>query len=258
MTLQHVNCFHPFIICIVMDTRLMGVQFNSFPDRDSMYGCAAGVIIDCLQRSLVEKQRVTMIASGGNTPKSLYACLSKVELPWHRITIIPADERWTDPASDQSNEFLIRSNLLINHAAEAKFIGLKADRFSVEQAISNCEEVLAPLDTPYDVVLLGMGDDGHTASLFPGADSLQAALDMKNTRKVMSLVPEPLPEHAPFARITMTLPAILNSRRLVLLITGESKLATYNAALAGDSIEKMPVRGILKQALIPVNVFWSP
>jgi 6-phosphogluconolactonase len=217
-----------------------------------------GVITERLQQAISERGQASLVVSGGETPRPLYAQLSKQPLAWDKVTITLADERWVEPSSAQSNEYMVRSTLLVHDAAQACFIGLKTDHASAIEAEKDCATLLCTIATPFDVVVLGMGNDGHTASLFPKAAALPAALDPENKRQLMAITPDPLPEHAPSERITMTLPLLLNCRWLVLLLAGNDKLNTYNEALAGDDIMKMPVRGVLKQSSTPVCSYWAP
>ncbi|MBN1378061.1 MAG: 6-phosphogluconolactonase [Gammaproteobacteria bacterium] len=236
----------------------MSVQFKSFSDRQSMVEQLTAAITVQMQKAISERNRASLVVSGGETPKSLFTQLSRQRLEWDKVTITLADERWTDTSSVQSNEYLVRSTLLVNEAAEACFIGLKSDHDSATTAEKDCENALRAIESPFDVVLLGMGDDGHTASLFPGANRLSEALDMRSDLRVLAITPEPLPKQAPFERMSMTLPCLLNSRWMVLLIAGNDKLSVYNSALAGNDILKMPVRAVLQQSVTPVSSYWAP
>lgn len=218
----------------------------------------AGSIIEQLQRAIAERGRAGFVVSGGETPRALFSRLSRQVLAWDKVTITLADERWIDTDSAQSNENLVRSALLIDKAASAHFIGLKTAHIKAADAEKDRERAVSELAAPFDIVLLGMGDDGHTASLFPNSKVLPSALNMQSKQKFIAITPDPLPEHAPFERLSMTLPLLLNCRWLVLLIAGNSKLNTYNDALAGDDIKKMPVRGVLKQSFTPVSSYWAP
>ena len=236
----------------------MSVQFNSFPDSESVSTVLAQAIADRLKQAITQRQNASLIVSGGNTPRRLFQELSRLELDWSKVTLTLTDERWTNPATEQSNEYLVRSNLLINEARNARFIVLKTEHKQINDAVESANDTFKTMQRPFDVVLLGMGDDGHTASLFPGSRQLDAALDSDNRQAVMRITPDPMPEHAPFERISMTLPALLDSRWIMLLISGLNKLNTYSEALSGDDLKKMPIRSILLQNQTPVSVYWVP
>lgn len=223
-----------------------------------MVSALADVIADSLHSAIHARGVASLIVSGGSTPKALFGVLASKLLPWEKVTISLADERWVDPAHKDSNEHLVRSSLLINNAADAVFVPLKNGHATPEMGERDCETALSGIPSPFDFVLLGMGDDGHTASLFPQADNLAAALDMRSGRQCRAITPRELPAHAPYPRLTMTLPRLLNSRQIVLLLSGQSKLDVLNKAVAGDDVMLMPVRAILKQTAVPVVTYWAP
>lgn len=236
----------------------MAIDLQKFNDRPAMITALAEHIVSALREAVNMRGAATLIVSGGSTPKALFEVLAASELPWQQVTISLADERWIDPASPDSNEYLVRTSLLVDKAAAAKFVPLKTRRGSPRQSESACETALKKIPSPFDLVLLGMGDDGHTASLFPQAEGLDAALDLNSGRQCKAVTPKNLPAHAPYPRMTLTLPRLLNSRWIVLLITGQSKLGVYQQALAAHDVAAMPVGAILRQQRTPVSVFWAP
>ncbi|HEX5055784.1 MAG TPA: 6-phosphogluconolactonase, partial [Gammaproteobacteria bacterium] len=191
----------------------MATDMQEFSDRSAMVNALAKRITTILKDAIRVRGAASLIVSGGTTPKALFEVLSGVELPWRQVTASLADERWVDTASPDSNEYLVRTSLLVNKAAAAQFVPLKGRRGSPRQNESACEAALKKIPSPFDVVLLGMGDDGHTASLFPEAEGLDEALDMNSGRQCMAVTPKVLPAHAPYPRMSMTLPRLLESRR---------------------------------------------
>jgi 6-phosphogluconolactonase len=236
----------------------MTIELQKFSDRATMTAALADQLVDKLRQSVAARGSASLIVSGGTTPKALFEILAGRELPWQKVTVSLADERWIDPASPDSNEHLVRTSLLVDKAAAAQFVPLKARRGSPRQSESACEKALKKIPSPFDVVLLGMGDDGHTASLFPHAEGLDEALDMNSGRHCKAMTPKELPAHAPYPRMTLTLPRLLDSRWIVLLITGETKLGVYGQALAVHDVAAMPVSAVLRQERTPVSVFWAP
>jgi len=152
------------------------------------------------------------------------------------------------------NEKLVRDVLLQGPAAAARFLGLKNGAPTPDMGAVSAWETFARVPRPFDMVVLGMGDDGHTASLFPGSPNLASAL---NPAAAAGCVGMRAPV-APQPRLSLNLSALLDSRRVVLLITGAEKWRTYLAASAQGPVQDMPVRAVLRQTGTPVEVAWSP
>jgi len=161
-----------------------------------------------------------------------------------------ADERWVAADNELSNEKLIRETLLTGAAAAATFVSLYNGQSTPKDGWSECHQALAELSRPFDVVILGMGGDGHTASLFPATPGLQDACDLKTDRMCWPMQPP----HTTEARMTMTLAALLDSRHLILHITGLSKREVFNDALNGADL---PVAAVIKSAAEHLKVYWA-
>ncbi len=223
-----------------------------------MAEAVAGIIAEAVRQGHRRRGAAGLVLSGGGTPVPVYERLAGMDLPWEAVSVTLADERWVDADHRASNEALVRRTLLRGPAAAARLIGLRTDAKTAaegEDAVNRC---LADFPWPADIVVLGMGADGHTASLFPRAAALARALAPAAGERAVALVPDPLPPGAPFARMTLTLPALLDAERILLLLAGGEKRATYEAALAGDDIRSMPVRAVLRQTAVPVTVHWAP
>ena len=207
-----------------------------------------------LQQAIAEKGRATLVVSGGRTPVPVFKALTKYHLPWKQVTVLLADERWVAHNQDASNVRLVRESLLTGPAAIANFIPFPYGGEDIEADALMMDRQLAALSEPFDLVLLGMGDDGHTASLFPGAVALDAGLSGKPNANCIALKPT----EAPHARLSMTLPRLLHSEQIGVLLQGESKLDIYQKALKSPEVKAMPIRGILLQDRVPVVVHWCP
>ncbi len=225
-----------------------------FGDSGALKAALATHVAESLRDGLVQHGRASLVVSGGRTPTPFLVALSQVDLDWSKVGVTLADERWVNVDHADSNEALVRRTLLQNRAAHAKFVGLKNSAAMPVAGETVCEQALTPIPRPFDVVVLGMGDDGHTASLFPQAPQLAAALDMHSGKQCIAIDPVT----APHARMSLTLPALLNSRRIVVLISGLDKWGVYQKALAKGPIEAMPIRSILRQTQVPVDIYWSP
>jgi 6-phosphogluconolactonase len=214
---------------------------------------AAG-IAGSLTAAIGARGLASLVVSGGRSPARLFEILRTQALEWDRVCVALADERWVAPDDPASNERLVRDVLLKDHAASARFLGLKNGAPTPDLGAVSAWETFARVPRPFDAVILGMGDDGHTASLFPGSPNLPRAL---NPAAVAGCVGMWAPV-APQPRLSLNLTALLDSRRIVVLITGESKWRTFAAACAPGPVEDMPIRAVLRQSRTPVDVLWSP
>ena len=205
-----------------------------------------------LKEDLRQQDRATLVVSGGKSPVALFQALSVQSLPWDRVAITLADERWVAPDQTDSNEALVRSHLLQARAAPASLVPLYTGDATPEAGVPSVVKALEELSRPFSEVILGMGEDGHVASLFPGAAELEEGL------RTESLALAVRPGHAPHPRMSLSLNALLQSRDIVLMISGQSKRRVFEQALAEGPIEELPARAILRQTAVPVSVFWAP
>ncbi|TDG15480.1 6-phosphogluconolactonase [Seongchinamella unica] len=223
---------------------------HSFSDRPALDTALAAHIAERLAADIASRGKASLAVSGGSTPQGMFAALSRQHLPWDQVWITLVDERWVDADSPDSNEKLVRENLLQNAAAEAHFIGLKGN---AADAAAGLQEVTARLDElplPLSCAVLGMGGDGHTASWFPQASNLQQLIDPRGE----ALLGCCDPVTAPHQRITFTLPAILAAGEIILHITGEEK----RAILAEASEKRYPIAAITEQQSNPASIWWAP
>ncbi|RDE24416.1 6-phosphogluconolactonase [Motiliproteus coralliicola] len=225
-----------------------------FQDRDALNLQLGREIAERLRIALDQRGHAALVVSGGRTPIGLFEALSRESLDWSRVVITLADERWVAPDSKDSNERLVREHLLQNQAGSARFIGLKTSAELAEDGAEACRARLGELPDRLDVVILGMGEDGHTASFFPGAEALFEALDPSTASACLSLTPPA----APHARMTLTLARLLRSEQIYLHLCGESKLPVLGQALQSGPVEQMPVRAVLRQHQVPLAIYWAP
>lgn len=230
-------------------------KFNEFADRVSLEAQLTNQVAAQLEGAVKEKGWASIAVSGGSTPKAFFAELSKRKLPWGQITITLADDRWVETTHEASNAKLVREHLLVNEASNAKF-------YSLKQADMLDEKTLAVINDsseqflPFDVLILGMGEDGHTASIFPCSAELEAALDTEAPLSVNKVVPTT----APFDRITFNFKALEQSKHVYLHICGDAKKSVLDKALAGSdntAIREMPIRAFLHHPALTTEVFWA-
>jgi len=210
-------------------------------------------VIAGLRAAIAARGAASLVVSGGRTPLALFEALGSKQLLWERVWITLADERWVPLDSPDSNERVVREQLLVGVAQAARFVPLKNSAATPEQGVPAVAAAVAEMPRPFDVVILGMGEDGHTASWFPQSQQLAAALH-PNSAALCAAVH---PVTAPHPRMTLTLPALLASRRIVVHISGDAKWRVYQQACQGGPIEELPIRAVLRQTEVPVDVYWS-
>ena len=232
----------------------MSVKVHVFDNTRDLATQLAAAVAGWLRLALTERDRASLVVSGGRSPVALFQLLSLAELDWPRVSVTLADERWVEPSSAASNERMVREYLLQAEAAAAEFVPLKTAELNPDDALVERERAIAAMPRPFAVVVLGMGDDGHTASLFPESAGLAAAFDAASAPGLVSITPI----HAPHRRISLNLSALLDSRHIALQIQGEAKHKVFERALAGAPSGLLPVAAVLQQARIPVDVYWAP
>jgi 6-phosphogluconolactonase len=209
-----------------------------------------------LRAAIERRGKASLIVSGGKSPVAFFEALSRFQLPWDRVFASLADERWAGEAD--RNETLVRKHLLANLAATARFIPLKTPALEPELVISERMRLLRLMPLPFDVVVLGMGEDGHTASLFPGAEGIESALDSNAEPGLVVVTPPSFPNPAPYRRLSLNLAACLDARRIMIQIQGAAKRAVLEQAREHVSPVEMPIAAVLQQARVPVDVYWAP
>ena len=228
------------------------IAWHSFATGAVLADALAAAVAGQLAQA-VERRGVGFLAvSGGTTPKLFFQRLSGADIDWSRVTVTLVDERFVDRDSPRANAGLVRENLLQDKAASAIFVDLYLPARDVEAAALELETQLAPLPWPLDVVVLGMGSDGHTASYFPDAEARELPLDPASKAIVY-------PVHAKSAgepRLTLALARLAEADFVALHIEGAEKRSVLEAAMAGP--KKPPVRTVLDHTLNPVQVFWAP
>jgi 6-phosphogluconolactonase len=229
------------------------IREHQYADSEALAAALAAAVAAQLRAALAKRPAASLVVAGGTTPVPFLARLSKTTLAWDRVLVTLTDERWVDAGDPASNGAMLQRTLLQNAAAPAQFIPLYTGAVTPEAAIADASARLADLPRPFDALVLGMGEDGHTASLFPGADNLAAALAPKNGQAVMAI----RAPGAPQPRLTLTLPALLDSRSLFLLFAGPSKRRAYELACGDGPVEEMPIRGVLRGAAVPVDAFYT-
>jgi len=225
------------------------VKLLHFDTAEQLCDALAARIGDLINAAVAERGLAALALSGGRTPVPLFERLRSSDLPWKDTLITLADDRWVPTDSPDSNEGLVRQQLLQANAAAARFIGLWQPDSNARDAEADCADRLEALPALLDLVVLGMGNDGHTASLFPCSADLGRALE---TRQPCCAV---TPTSAPHDRMTLSANRLLASRERILHLKGSDKLETLQQALDGNDVAAMPIRLFLQQ---PLTIYWSP
>ncbi len=227
-----------------------------FPNAVEMAQGLAEAIAARLDTAIQARGVASFVTSGGSTPGDMYDVLSRADIAWDRVVVTVSDERWVSRGAEGSNEKRLRDRLLQNKAAAASYVGLRTDHDTPALGAQAAEERIAALPRPFDVTLVGMGPDSHTASLYPLASGLAEALD--TSRPNMTAAVNPVEAVGSNQRLSLSLRALLDSRIIIILFRGEEKLAVYRAALAGANVHEAPVRALIHQSQTPVEVWWAP
>lgn len=210
----------------------------------------AGSVGKQLNACLAEKNKACLAVSGGKTPIAFFQYLSQQELDWSKVTVILIDERWLPIDHEDSNEKLVRDYLIQNKAKQAYFLGLKNSADLPSEGIMDCETQLRTQVDHIDVVVLGMGLDGHTASWFTGSNQLAALLDSDTSAWCLPVEDDFLPQ----PRMSLTWRFIKRAEKIYLHFSGEEKNTVFEKACVGIN-EQLPVSHVLHQAGINISIY---
>lgn len=230
-----------------------------FPDRDALFSALQRRCVESLKDALGTRQQATLCVSGGSTPAPLFKALSCEPLDWEKVTVALVDERWVDETHHASNAALVKNTLLQNAAAAATFVGMKNTCATAEEGWLQANAVYTNIPKPFDVLILGMGPDGHIASLFPNASGIENALDLGNTQMCCAIQAHASAVTGDYTeRLSLTLHGIVQARQIIVLMTGEEKLKVYEKALNCTRFTQLPVSAVLQQQCVPVDIYWAP
>jgi 6-phosphogluconolactonase len=211
-------------------------------------------VATALRSGLAQRPSASLAVPGGRTPVPLFHALREAEVDWARVDVTLTDERWVTESDPASNAALVRRELLQGRAAAARLHPLHDGSAAADAAAASVWQSLTTLARPFDAVVLGMGDDGHFASLFPESPGLSAALDPVAPPACVAM----LAPSEPASRISLNLAALLQTRRLFLFITGAHKRDLLLAATRRAGEPQLPVAAVLAQRVPMPEVYWAP
>lgn len=232
----------------------MTATMHAFANGPELAGKLAERVTSALSSAIEARGAASLAVSGGSTPKAFFQVLSGQSLDWEKVTITLVDERFVPADNPRSNHLLVNANLLHGKAKAARFLPLFHDVGSADAAAKLATAETASIGNPFDVVILGMGGDGHTASFFPGGNNLSLALDAKTPRGIITMDAEGAGE----PRLTFTFSALEDAKLLILHIEGEGKKDVLAKAEGSGDEAEMPIRAVLRRATSPVEIYWAP
>ncbi|MDO1581062.1 6-phosphogluconolactonase [Rhizobium oryzicola] len=232
----------------------MTSRFHSFPDAGALAEGLADTVAAKLSEAIAARGTASIAVSGGSTPKRFFEALSGRDLAWDKVTITLVDERFVPADNPRSNHLLVATHLLKDKAAQATFLPLFRNLPSALQAAAIATDETADIGNPFDVVILGMGGDGHTASFFPGGNHLERVIASDVPRGVMTMMADGAGEE----RLTFTFSSLADARFLALHIEGEGKREVLEKAQSGTDELEMPIRAVLNRASTPLDIYWAP
>ena len=231
---------------------MIEAEWWDYDSPGEMAEAVAGDVGFIVESALDARGACLLALPGGKTPQPIFARLAEAKLAWKKVTIIPTDERLVPMQDERSNVRAIAKAFL---PTGARVIPIAADIADHKLAGNSADAVLQDLAWPPDLCWLGMGEDGHTASIFAGPD-LQDALDAPKARRAVGVIPDPLPAEAPVPRVTLTRAAILSARTILITVTGDKKRALLEQAIADGQSSRLPIGRVLAEAEQPIDIHW--
>lgn len=229
-------------------------RFHAFDSGEALAAAMADRVADALREGIAVRGRASIAVSGGSTPGRFFDTLSTRRLDWDKVDVTLVDERFVPRDNPRSNHQLVAERLLRNEAADARFLPLYHAAADAEDAARLASGDAGALAAPFDVVVLGMGGDGHTASFFPGGNHLAAALDLATETPVLTMDAEGAGE----TRLTFSFRRLQDARLLILHIEGQAKREVLAKAEAGGDELDMPIRAVLFRAATEPDIYWAP
>lgn len=230
------------------------IEWWDYEDADEMAEAVAGDIGFIIESAIDARGAAVIALAGGKTPLPIYEKLAKAKIDWKRVTIVPGDDRMVPLGDPLSNVTAIGKIFIPKGARVIPLISATVSDYKA--AGRAADAILQDLHWPLDLCLLGIGGDGHAASIFPGPD-YDEALNGPKERRALGVMPDPLPPEAPVARVTLSRSAIVSSKAIMIAITGETKKEVLEAAIEQGASSSYPVGRILAEVELPIDIHWA-
>ncbi len=224
---------------------------RTFDSREAASTALANHIAGSIRIAIEGSGNALLVVSGGTSPLATFQALRQKPLPWRKVTLIPSDERLVPVDHKDSNEGMIRRELMQEGAVEATFFSLAGEGLPDDERLSQLNSQLGSLRKPLDIVVLGLGDDGHTASLFPNSPDIDIALRSSDNCIIQH------PPHLDKARLSLTPSFLLDAKEIILLFFGDQKRTVYDRAKLDGAVGELPLRFALNQQSVPVTTYWA-
>ena len=231
------------------------IEWWEYDDTAEMADAVAGDIGFVIESAIDARGAAVIALAGGKTPLSIYERLAKAKIDWKRVTIVPGDERLVPLGDPLSNVTAIGKTFLPKGARVIPLVSATAPDYKA--AGRAADAILQDLHWPLDLCLLGVGADGHAASVFPGPD-YDEALNGPRERRALGVMPDPMPTEAAVARVSLSRAAIVSARVVTLAVTGQAKRDVIEAALAESASSPYPIGRILADVELPIDIHWAP
>lgn len=233
------------------------VPITTHPTAAALAAAVAARIAGALDAALAERGQALLALAGGRTSPPVFRQLAAQPRDWSRVTVMPSDERWVAAGHPDCNLAQMQAAFAGADGIRWQPLVPQAPAGAADAAFSNA--ALAAHPAAFDVAMLGMGADGHFASIFPGAPTLGLALGQQGPQPdAVAILPDPMPAAGPHPRVSLSLPRLLRSRLLLLVITGEDKRAVLERAQSDGDWRQLPVAALLRSAHPQFEVHWSP
>ncbi|MDF7774007.1 6-phosphogluconolactonase [Sphingomonas sp. AOB5] len=230
------------------------IEWWEYDDADEMAEAVAGDIGFIIESAIDARGAAVIALAGGKTPLPIYEKLAKAKIDWKRVTIVPGDDRMVPLGDPLSNVTAIGKIFIPKGARVIPLISQTVADYKA--AGRSADAILQDLHWPLDLCLLGIGADGHAASIFPGPD-FDEALNGPKERRALGVMPDPLPPEAPVSRVTLSKAAIVSARALMIALTGDKKREVLEAAIEQGASSAYPAGRILADVELPVDIHWA-
>lgn len=230
------------------------IEWWDYDDAAEMADAVAGDIQFIIESAIDARGGAVIALAGGKTPLPIYEKLAAAKLDWKRVTIIPGDDRLVPLGDPLSNVTAIGKIFIPRGARVLPLISDKAEDYKAAGRAADAR--LQDVHWPLDLCLLGVGGDGHCASIFPGPD-YDEALNGPKERRALGVMPDPLPPEAPVARVTLSRAAIASARALMIAVSGQAKRDVLESAIEAGAASPYPIGRVLADVELPVDIHWS-